>query len=31
MSVLHDDVQKDQYPARNTKVFKFMQLLSRYI
>ena len=29
MSVLYDDVQMDQFTARNTKVLTFMQSLSR--
>ena len=31
MSVFYDDVQMDQLTARNTKVFKLMQSLSRYL
>ena len=29
--VLYDDVQMDQYKARNTKVSKFMRSLSKYL
>ena len=31
MSVLYDDVQMDQYTARNTTILQIMQPLSRYL
>ena len=31
MSVLYSDVQMDQETARNTKVLKLMQSLSKYL